>query len=145
MEAVVSPGGLNILNDTYNANPASMSSALDTIDSISAVKKVAILGDMLELGADAASLHEEIGTHVAQLDIDFLAVYGTLAEYIAQGAVKGGMPSEKVHIFDDKQRVVDWVSELLHTEQLHQGDWVLVKASRGLALDTVVTSLMKLC
>jgi murE/murF fusion protein len=145
MESMRSQKGLNILNDTYNANPASMTSALDTVKAINSVARVAILGDMLELGAEAVTLHTNIGRHVADSHIDFLGVFGTLAENIANGAIKHGMKPDKVVIFDDKQRIVDWVAELLHSGQLHPDDWILVKASRGLALDTIVDQLMQLC
>jgi len=145
MESMRTPGGLSILNDTYNANPASMASALDTIKSMHAGARVAILGDMLELGAEADQLHRDIGLHVSRSQIHFLGVYGSLAEHIARAAIDNGMEPGNVVIFYEKQRVVDWVAELLHTERLHQDDWILVKASRGLALDTVVDQLMKKC
>jgi len=145
MESMRSTRGLNVLNDTYNANPASMISALDTVNTISAATRVAILGDMLELGTEAAQLHTDIGLHVARSDIDYLGVYGELAENIANGARKDGMNPDRVVIFDDKQRVVDWVATLLHTGALKPDDWILVKASRGLALDTVVDQLIELC
>lgn len=145
MESMRSGKGLNILNDTYNANPASMTSALDTVKAINSVARVAILGDMLELGAEAVTLHTNIGCHVADSHIDFLGVFGALSENIANGAIKHGMKPDKVVIFDDKQRIVDWVAELLHTGQLHPDDWILVKASRGLALDTIVDQLLQIC
>ena len=143
MESMRSPTGLNILNDTYNANPASMLSALETLQSIDAENRVAVLGDMLELGVDAGRLHHTIGFHVARLKLDYLAVFGPLAKSIAEGALTHGMDPERVVIFEDKKRVVDWLTELLHSERLHQDDWVLIKASRGMALDSVVTQLME--
>jgi len=100
---------------------------------------------MLELGAEADQLHRDIGLHVSRSQIHFLGVYGSLAEHIARAAIDNGMEPGNVVIFYEKQRVVDWVAELLHTERLHQDDWILVKASRGLALDTVVDQLMKKC
>ncbi len=145
MESMRSSKGLNILNDTYNANPASMSSALDTIKAINSVTRVAILGDMLELGAETVKFHSDIGRHAAHSNIDFLGVFGELSENIANGAIEHGMKPDNVVIFADKQRVVDWVAGLLHTGQLHPDDWILVKASRGLALDTIVDNLLKIC
>ena len=145
MESMRSSKGLNILNDTYNANPASMTSALETIKAVNSVTRLAILGDMLELGAEAARFHADIGCHVANSDIDFLGVFGELSENIANEAIKNGMKPDNVVIFDNKQRVVDWVASLLHTGQLHPDDWILVKASRGLALDTIVDQLVKIC
>ncbi len=145
MESMRTTMGLNVLNDTYNANPASMRSALDTIKTVNAVTRVAILGDMLELGTEGAQLHADIGRHVAQSNISYLGVFGELSENIANGAKESGMNTDNVVIFNDKQRVVDWVAALLHTGALQPDDWILVKASRGLALDTVVDQLVNLC
>ena len=145
MESVRTPKGLNILNDTYNANPASMASALDTIKTFQALTRVAILGDMLELGEEAERLHEDIGRCVAASAIDYLGVCGTLSRHVAEAAAMSGMSEDRIVIFDEKQRVVDWVAGLLHTGQLHPDDWILVKASRGLALDTIVDQLIRTC
>ncbi len=145
MESVRTPKGLNILNDTYNANPASMASALTTIKTVQALTRVAILGDMLELGGEAERLHADIGRCVAASDIHFLGVCGDLSKHIAEAAVMSGMNEDRIVIFAEKQRVVDWIAGLLHTGQLHPDDWILVKASRGLALDTIVDQLIQTC
>ena len=145
MESVRTPKGLNILNDTYNANPASMASALETIRTVQALTRVAILGDMLELGEEAERLHRDIGRCVAASAIDYLGVCGSWSKHLAEAAAMSGMSEDRIVIFAEKQRVVDWVAGLLHTGQLHPDDWILVKASRGLALDTIVDQLMHTC
>jgi murE/murF fusion protein len=145
METLKSPSGLNILNDTYNANPASMASGLKTFVQLPAVTRMAILGDMLELGEASGELHEELGHLAASLGIDFLGVTGDFSEKIKDGALSGGLEAARIVVFEDKKRVVDWVAELVHSDRLQPGDWVLVKASRGLALDTVVRQLLEIC
>lgn len=145
METLKSPLGLNILNDTYNANPASMASGLKTFVQLPAVKRLAILGDMLELGEASGELHEDLGRLAASLGIDFLGVTGDFSENIKDGALSGGFEAARIVVFDHKERVVDWVAELVHSDRLQSGDWVLVKASRGLALDTIVKQLLEIC
>jgi len=145
METLKSPLGLNILNDTYNANPASMASGLKTFVQLPASARLAILGDMLELGEASDELHEELGQRVASLGIDFLGVTGDFSEKIKDGALSGGLEAAHIAVFNDKERVVDWVAELVHSDRLQPGDWVMVKASRGLALDTVVKQLLESC
>lgn len=145
MERLVSPAGLNILNDSYNANPASMASALRTLAELEASARGAVLGDMLELGDAAADLHRGIGSVAAQSDLSFLALVGDFAEQIRQGAVTTGMDPERVRIFTDKNEIVDWIWPHMKAGDLQPGDWVLIKASRGLALDTVVEQIMNQC
>ncbi len=145
MQTVETPSGIQVLNDSYNANPASMSSALETLARLAAGRRVALLGDMLELGATAPGLHEELGRQVARLGIDYLGLVGGFAEAIRQGALAGGMREEQIIVLQGKERAVDWLSELVHSARLQPGDWVLVKASRGLALDTVVEAFVDRC
>ncbi len=145
MQTVPIPGGIQILNDSYNANPASMSSALETLARLASGRRAALLGDMLELGANAPGLHEEIGRQAARLGIDYLGLLGEFAETIRQGALAGGMLGERIVVLQSRERAVDWLSELVHSARLQPGDWVLVKASRGLALDTVVGAFVERC
>ena len=145
MERLVSPGGLNVLNDCYNANPASTASALRTLAGLQGAARGAVLGDMLELGEASGDLHRFVGTVAAQSDLLFLAVVGAYAEQIRQGAVASGMDPERIRYFQDKSDVAAWIGEKMQAGALHPGDWVLVKASRGLALDTVVAQIMNIC
>jgi murE/murF fusion protein len=142
MQRLASPDGLNILNDSYNANPASMASGLKTLAEIGDVQRMAILGDMLELGEASAELHQEIGRLAAGAGLSYLALVGAFAEQISLGARGAGMAPERIRVFEDKALVLDWVDELQQQRLLQPGDWLLVKASRGLALDTVVDQLM---
>ena len=141
MQTVRTPAGLNVLNDSYNANPASMTSALKTLAALPANNRAAIIGDMLELGETSGGLHEEIGRQVARQQIGFLGIIGNFSNDIRRGALEGGMDGERIILFAEKERAVDWIGDLLHSGQLQSGDWVLVKASRGIALDTIVGQL----
>lgn len=145
MERLVSSTGLNILNDSYNANPASMASGLRTLAELEAPARGAVLGDMLELGDAGDDLHRSIGNVAAQSDLSFLALVGNYAEQTRQGAVASGMDPERIRIFEDKNDVVDWIGTRLRSNELQSGDWLLVKASRGLALDTVVDQIINQC
>lgn len=143
MQTIKSGTGVNILNDTYNANPASMAAALATLAGMPARHRVALLGDMLELGAAAPQLHEEIGRTAAAVGIDYLGVVGSFREDIGRGARAGGMKEDQIIMLPEKERAVDWLTELVHSGRLHSGDWLLVKASRGIALDTVVSAFVE--
>ncbi len=145
MERLTSPQGLRILNDSYNANPASVASGLRTLGQLPSHARAAILGDMLELGEASDNLHRSVGNVAAQSDLSFLGLVGNFAEQIKQGALTSGMAPERIRVFADKDEAADWIRALLKTSRLHPGDWILVKASRGLALDTVVNQIMEQC
>ncbi len=145
MERLTSPAGLKILNDSYNANPASMASGLRTLGGLPARRRIAVLGDMLELGKASDDLHRSIGNVAAQSDLSYLGLVGNYADQIRQGALTSGMAPERIQVFTDKLEVVNWIGKLLKGSNLQAGDWLLVKASRGLALDTVVDQIMEQC
>ena len=145
MERLTSPKGLKILNDSYNANPASMASGLRTLGGLPARCRMAVLGDMLELGEASSDLHRSIGNVAAQADLSYLALVGEFGEQIRQGAQMSGMDPERIKVFSDKEEIIDWIEKLYAAAQLQPGDWLLVKASRGLALDTVVDQIMERC
>ncbi|KAF0187821.1 MAG: UDP-N-acetylmuramyl-tripeptide synthetase/UDP-N-acetylmuramoyl-tripeptide--D-alanyl-D-alanine [Desulfobulbaceae bacterium] len=143
MQIVKGKGGLNILNDTYNANPASMRAGLATLGQQEGVRKLAIIGDMLELGPTSAEAHREVGKFAAALAIDYLALVGNFATEIAAGATMAGLENERVRIFAEKKDVAPWVEELVDTGRLQADDWLLVKGSRGMRLEEVVALLIE--
>ncbi|NNK14495.1 MAG: UDP-N-acetylmuramoyl-L-alanyl-D-glutamate--2,6-diaminopimelate ligase [Desulfofustis sp.] len=145
MERLTSPKGLKILNDSYNANPASMASGLRTLGKLPARTRMAVLGDMLELGKAARDLHRSVGNVAAQSDLSYLALVGEFGQQIKQGAQTSGMDPDRIRVFTDKNNIIDWIEELFGGSHLQPGDWLLVKASRGLALDTVVDQIMERC
>ncbi|MEK6201415.1 MAG: UDP-N-acetylmuramoyl-L-alanyl-D-glutamate--2,6-diaminopimelate ligase [Desulfobulbaceae bacterium] len=141
MQIVKGKGGLSILNDTYNANPAAMRAALATFGHQEGERRVAILGDMLELGASSAEAHRQVGAYAAGQGLEYLALVGNFAAETATGAREAGMDSRRIRIFEEKKEVVAWIEGLLAANQLQAGDWLLVKGSRGMQLEAVVEQL----
>ena len=128
-------GGITILDDAYNANPASMREALHLLGSIEVQgQRRAALADMLELGPDAPSLHEEIGRIVPQ--DAWLYVAGEFASDVIRGARAAGVPADRARRFDDVAAMAAAVCA-----DAGPGDWILVKASRGMRLERVVEAL----
>ena len=136
--------GILVLNDCYNANPASMLAALITLrDLKNGHRAVAILGDMLELGTQSDIAHETIGGKIPELDIDYLAVFGNQAQKIIAGACKAGMANGDARGFDTKDELVRWLKQLIKDGFIKAGDWLLVKGSRGMLMEEVLELLRK--
>jgi UDP-N-acetylmuramoyl-tripeptide--D-alanyl-D-alanine ligase len=133
-ERVELPGGVLVINDCYNANPMSMRAALDDLAATALGRRVAVLGDMLELGPGELALHRDIGAHAARGGVDVLVTVGERAPAIAQGLPQGA--SVEVHSAAD----ADAASQLL-ADLLRSGDTVLVKASRGMRLERITEAL----
>lgn len=130
-------GGL-VIDDTYNANPLSMIAALEACQQINrGRKKIAVLGDMLELGAYEIEGHKNVGRKAAQL-IDILVTIGDRAKYYREGAAEAGMPSEQIFCFTDSTEALKWISENVSPK-----DVILFKASRGMQLDKLVQDFIK--
>ncbi len=136
------PGGLRLVNDAYNANPASMAAGLRAVAAFGRdCKHVAVLGDMLELGSASDALHREIGTLVAALGYDRLAVAGAQAAILAQAAEDAGMQQADVRVFPDPMAISEWLCQMLTDGVLNSGDWLLVKGSRGMRMERVIEEL----
>lgn len=131
---------IRVINDSYNANPVSMEKALETLKRIKIRgRKIAVLGDMLELGEMAKDFHLEVGRKAACLGVDSLVVVGELARFIGEGAKEAGMNSNNILTFENNQEV-----SLYLLENLKEGDLVLVKGSRKMKTEEVVLSLKSL-
>lgn len=129
--------GIRFTVDCYNANPESMRSALNAFaDEKTSGRKVAILGDMLELGDDAPVYHRAVGRQVTESGIDRLITVGELSKQIAVGAIKTGLAPEKIIQFENTSEVTAEISSILR-----EGDLVLLKASRGVGLEGLLQSL----
>ena len=131
---IVQTDHYTIIDDCYNANPVSMKSSLLVLaDALG--RKVAILGDMGELGAKEKELHREVGSYAASLDIDRFLVVGPLAKNIADG-ILAEYPNADVVCYDSLQ-------EILHDlgRQLQKGDTILVKASHFMHFEKLVEQL----
>lgn len=127
MEMKKAKVGATVINDCYNANYDSMKAALDYLGKLPNKRKIAVLGDMLELGEYSKSLHEQVGQAVAENQIDILICVGKEAKYIAQKAQEEGVNSETIFLYDKKEEAIQKLQEQLQAE-----DAVLIKASNSL-------------
>jgi murE/murF fusion protein len=142
MQMLRAKSGFTIINDTYNANPASMAAGLKTLKQIGEKSSVAIIGDMLELGSTSGQAHYEIGKLIAELAIDCVGVVGEFKKDVEQGALEHGFDKDRLHMFEEKEIAIRWIHEMVDREKLGQNDVVLVKASRGLRFETIVAKLI---
>jgi UDP-N-acetylmuramoyl-tripeptide--D-alanyl-D-alanine ligase len=127
------PNGIRIIDDTYNANPDSMNAALKTLKTMRAESRaVFVAGDMLELGDQAPSLHSQIGSAAALSGINRLYARGEFADRVASGARAKGMSAANTITGSREEIIADLI------KWLQPGDWVLVKGSRGMAMEKVV-------
>jgi len=130
-QRIALPDDIVVVNDCYNANPMSMRAALDDLAASASGRRVAVLGDMLELGPGEVAYHEEIGAVAATAGVDLLVTVGPLAAHIG-AAFEGGTH----HHVDDARAAAALLPDLLEP-----GDTVLVKASRGVGLEVVAQTL----
>jgi len=130
--------GVVVVDDSYNANPTATRRAIDVLRSSETKgRRVAVLGEMLELGAQGEALHAQVGEAAARAGVDELvAVGGRNATAIVAGAVTGGMPRGRTHCFGTSDEAAD-----AFASYVRDGDLVLVKGSRGVRTDTVVERL----
>lgn len=131
-ERIVTAAGWILLNDAYNASPTSMKAALAVLANLRTGKRIAILGDMLELGPDEATLHYEVGMSIKPESLDLLLTYGQLGEKIALGALQHMKP-QAVFICKDKAQL-----KACLLQHVMSGDTVLIKASRGMKFEEIV-------
>jgi UDP-N-acetylmuramoyl-tripeptide--D-alanyl-D-alanine ligase len=134
LAAVRSHNGALLLDDTYNASPESMLAALNLLDELEG-RKVAVLGDMLELGSYERSGHEMVGLRAAQV-ANVLLTLGTRAHMIAEAARRAGMKRSAVVEFDEFDPLMSWLLANLSKE-----DTVLIKGSHGLRMDRITSML----
>ncbi|MFP4475395.1 MAG: UDP-N-acetylmuramoyl-tripeptide--D-alanyl-D-alanine ligase [Desulfatibacillaceae bacterium] len=128
--------GIGLVDDTYNANPASMSAAIDTLVTLKGEGRAfLVVGDMLELGRYARQAHEKLGSLAAISGISRVFAAGAHANDVARGALEGGMSPDQV-VTGDKKTLTQGL--LAHLEP---GDWVLVKGSRGMGMEEVAAGL----
>jgi UDP-N-acetylmuramoyl-tripeptide--D-alanyl-D-alanine ligase len=131
---VRSKHGALMLDDTYNASPESDLAALNLLNELSG-HKIAVLGDMLELGFYERRGHAIVGLRAAEV-VDELITVGERGKQIAMSAKAGGLPNDRIISFENSNQVVDYLSENLTSQ-----DVVLVKGSRGMQMDRIVSAL----
>lgn len=135
MEIIEGPGYL-VVNDCYNANPASLAAALQGVKALGENRLVAVLSDMLELGETAGALHREAGKSIACAGVRLLLVWGEFASCYAQGAAEAGLPDTHVVVCESKEEMAEELRS-----RVKKGDLVLLKASRAQALETLLERL----
>jgi UDP-N-acetylmuramoyl-tripeptide--D-alanyl-D-alanine ligase len=134
LAAVRSKAGALILDDTYNASPESMLAALSLLDELGG-RKIAVLGDMLELGPYERQGHEMVGMRTAQV-AKILLTLGSRAHMIADAARRAGMKSANILEFEQPEPIMDWLNKNLTSD-----DAVLIKGSHGLRMDRITAAL----
>ena len=129
--------GFTIINDAWNASPSSMKAAIETLQKLNVYnKKIIVIGDMLELGRKAETYHREIGKMLNEESIQYVFTYGELAEIVAEEARKN-YHTGKVQSFDNKAEIAEEVLRVITKK-----DVVLLKGSRGMALEEIVQNWM---
>lgn len=131
---VIREKGYTIIDDCYNANPVSMKASIDVL-SYAEGRKVAVLGDMYELGQDEVLLHGSVGEHISKYNIDVLITIGEISKNIGLYAEKSGFKGQIIHC-DNIDSFVN-----VYSAYINKGDTVLVKASHGMHLEKVINLL----
>ena len=127
-----------ILNDSYNANPAAMTLAIQTLASFNAARvTIALLGDMRELGKKARAFHEEVGHACARYGIHLLGLTGDYAEAVRAGALEAGFDAGKIFLFENEGQLLRHLKPFLHRPSM-----ILVKGSFALHMDRWVQAIL---
>ncbi len=135
-QRVVKVGDITAIEDCYNASPDSMKAALKTLHDTKGNRKIAVLGDMLELGDYSKKAHSSVGEMVAQNNIDYLLSYGENAKYYTSAAKEAGC--KNAFLFDSKELLAEKLLEIAKP-----GDVVIFKGSRGMKLEDVMNIVYK--
>jgi UDP-N-acetylmuramoyl-tripeptide--D-alanyl-D-alanine ligase len=132
--------GLMLIDDAYNANSLSMAAALEILaGAAGGSRKAAVLGDMRELGPLEVAAHEQLGREAAATGLDLLVCLGPAASsHTARAAVEAGMPPDGVLVADDHAQAAE-----LALDWLKPGDALLVKGSRGMAMEQIVAAVRR--
>ena len=137
MEVIPLRGGETLINDAYNANPYSTKVALETLVEAKGMgRAIAVLGDMLELGSLTKEAHEQIGKRVSELSVDFILAMGEEASVVVESAIRHGLPAEKARIVESHSEAISLLRQMIQN-----GDWILVKGSRKMAMEEIVKGL----
>ncbi len=134
--------GLTVIDDSYNSNPDAAARALESARMLPAVRRIAILGDMLELGPDEAEFHRRVGRRAAELGFDCVIAVGQISRHLKEGAEAAG---GKAMWLPNSPAALDWLKEnpSIGGKRLGCGDLVLVKGSRGVGLEVMVQEMVQ--
>ena len=137
MEVTKNTIGATIINDAYNASYDSMKASIEYMAGITGNKKIAVLGDMLELGKFEKELHEKVGEEVAKNKIDILITVGKAAKHIAKKAEELNMNSKNIFEYETKEEAINKIKEIMQKD-----DVILIKASNGMKFDEIVKQII---
>ena len=138
LERKVNKKGVIVIDDTYNANYDSMVSSIELLGKVKSKRKIAILGDMLELGEYSDELHTKLGDKIVSNKIDILITVGKYSKLIAKRAVELGFDKENIYEFNNEREIDEYILDMFRDE-----DVVLIKGSHGVHLELVVDRIMK--
>ena len=137
MEIKKNKNNVTIINDCYNANYDSMKASLEYLSKSKLKRKIAVLGDMLELGEYSKQLHEKVGVEVAKNKIDILITVGKEAKNILNKAISMGIEKENAYNFETNEQAIELLNKILKPE-----DIVLVKASNGMHFNKIIEKII---
>lgn len=129
--------GSFILDDSYNSSPVALMAALDTLRDISAMRKIAVLGDMLELGKYAIEAHKNMATYIIDAGVDIVFAVGPRAKFIAEGLREKNFNEENIFEFSTANEAKEHVEEIIE-----KGDTILVKGSQSMRMERIIEEIM---
>ncbi|MBE7037663.1 MAG: UDP-N-acetylmuramoyl-tripeptide--D-alanyl-D-alanine ligase [Ruminococcaceae bacterium] len=135
-QSIIEKEGVKFFNDCYNSSPQSAKSSLEVLKGLEGKRKIAILGDMKELGENSHKYHKEVGEHFAALKCDVLITLGNDAKFIAKGAHEKGVLKENIFSFDTNTEIIKKLKEFLEN-----GDCVLIKGSHSMKMHEILENL----
>lgn len=138
MEILELPHGVKIINDAYNASLESMQASLHYLEGYKNNRKIAVLGDMFELGKYAEELHRKVGKEVSKSNIDVLLCSGENSKFIAEEAKMGNNQLKEIQYFETKEEIFEYLKE-----HIKENDVVLVKASNGMKFYEICDKFME--
>lgn len=130
--------GIGILDDTYNSSPASVRAALETLSSMGAKRKVVVLGDMLELGADSEAEHRKLASDVASAGVELTVLVGKRMRLLGEELFARGFSRGNVLFYPDPDALLHGIRGIFH-----EGDLVLIKGSQGLRMEKATETLLR--
>lgn len=131
---------VTIINDCYNANYDSMKAALEYLGNIKEKRKIAVLGDMLELGEYSKKLHEDVGIEVQKNNIDILIIVGKEARSIAKTAEEKGFEKQNIYVLNNNTQAIEKINSIMK-----KNDYILFKASNGMHFEEIIKGIEIIC
>ncbi len=137
---IISHKGMKIINDAYNASPQSMQAAINVLEELSAKSRgIAVLGDMLEMGAMSGELHYSVGEFIKEKKISYLITVGKESKNISEAVADSENNSIKLYHFDNNPDALNFLQNTVK-----QGDYILIKGSRGMKMEQIAEGLLQL-